>query len=77
MGSDPISLSATLAGARARLAHVMRMISGPSPDQGLVIARSHYDKLGGHDVHARDAETKLLRKLGRARIVLHSRIMVG
>jgi hypothetical protein len=63
-------------GARARLAHVMRMISGPSPDQGLVIARSHYDKLGGHDVHARDAETKLLRKLGRARIVLHSRIMV-
>jgi hypothetical protein len=52
------------------------MMSGPSPDQGLVIARSHYEKLGGHDENARDAEAKLLRKLGRARLVLHSRILV-
>jgi hypothetical protein len=61
-------------GLRAGLAHLLRMVSGPSADQGLVIARNHYEALGGHDVHARDAETRLLRKLGRARIVLHSRI---
>jgi hypothetical protein len=63
-------------GVRAGLSHLIRMISGPSPDQGLVIARSHYEKLGGHDENARDAEAKLLRKLGRARLVLHSRILV-
>lgn len=63
-------------GLRAGLSHLVRMLSGPSPDQGLVIARSHYEKLGGHDAAARDAEGKLLRKLGRARLVLHSRISV-
>ncbi len=63
-------------GAAAWLTHAMRKVSGPKPDQGLVILRSHYDKLGGHDANARDAEAKLLRTLGRARVVLRSRIMM-
>jgi hypothetical protein len=63
-------------GMRARFAHFARILSGPSPDQGLVIARSHYAKLGGHDASARDAEARLLRKLGRARIMLRSRIQI-
>ncbi|MBN9042340.1 MAG: glycosyl transferase [Rhizobiales bacterium 62-47] len=61
-------------GAAAWLKHAARAISGPKPDQGLVILRSHYDKLGGHDVNASNAETRLLRKLGRARVMLRSRI---
>lgn len=36
----------------------------PSPDHGLLIARSRYDMLGGHDASP-DAERALLRRLGR------------
>ncbi len=39
----------------------------PKPDQGLLIARRFYDAIGGHDGHT-EAETTLLRKLGRRRI---------
>src|SRR5947199_8789727 len=30
------------------LRFLVRMISGPSADQGLLIARDHYERLGGH-----------------------------
>jgi glycosyltransferase involved in cell wall biosynthesis len=40
------------------------------PDQGLLIARRHYDRIGGHRENAADAETDLLRRLGRRRIVM-------
>lgn len=63
-------------GPGARLADLTRLVSGPSPKQGLVIARSHYEKLGGHDANARDAEARLLRKLRRDRLTLHSRIQI-
>src|SRR3977135_1004032 len=33
---------------RDGLKFVARMIAGPSADQGLLIARDHYDRLGGH-----------------------------
>jgi hypothetical protein len=56
---------------------VARMITGPSADQGLLIAREHYDRLGGHAPDARRSEQRLLRQLGRARTVLRSRIMVA
>ncbi len=36
----------------------------PLPDQGLVIARSLYEAVGGHAAHA-DAEARLLGQLGR------------
>jgi hypothetical protein len=52
-------------------------ITGPSAEQGLLIARDHYDRLGGHAPDARRSEAKLLRRLGRSsRTLLRSRIMV-
>lgn len=41
---------------------------GPKPEQGLLIARSLYEAVGGHDA-SKDAEADLLRKLGRRRII--------
>lgn len=39
----------------------------PSPRQGLIIAKAFYEELGGHpDI---DAETALLRRIGRRRLV--------
>lgn len=53
-------------------------IMGPSADQGLLIARDHYHRLGGYVPDARRSEARLLRQLGRsARTQLRSRIMVG
>jgi hypothetical protein len=55
-----------------------RMIAGPSADQGLLIAREHYDRLGGYSPNARRSEARLLRRLGRSsRTMLRSRIMVA
>jgi hypothetical protein len=55
-----------------------RMIAGPSADQGLLIARDHYERLGGYAPDARRSEARLLRQLGRSsRTQLRSRIMVA
>jgi hypothetical protein len=52
-------------------------IAGPLTDQGLLIARDHYDRLGGYSPDGRRSEAKLLRQLGRAsRAQLRSRIVV-
>ncbi|RJF77735.1 glycosyl transferase [Rhodopseudomonas palustris] len=52
-----------------------RQLSGPRADQGLLIARDHYDRLGGHDPHR--SEGRLLRQLGRSsRTMLRSRIVL-
>jgi len=40
----------------------------PRPDQGLLIARRHYDALGGHLADKADPEIDLLRRLGRRHI---------
>ena len=58
---------------------VARRLVGPFGDQGLLIARDHYDRIGGSPPHARHAEARLLRRLGRSsRTMLRSRIvMVG
>src|SRR5580693_8886151 len=62
---------------RDGLRFVARMIAGPSADQGLLIAREHYDRLGGYAPDGRRAEARLLRQLGRSsRTLLRSRIMV-
>jgi hypothetical protein len=56
---------------------IARMIGGPSADQGLLIARDHYERLGGYAPNARRSEVRLLRRLGRSsRTLLRSRIMV-
>ena len=53
------------------------MLTGPSADQGLLIARDHYDRLGGHAPDARRSEARLLRQLGRSsRTLLRSRIVM-
>jgi hypothetical protein len=57
---------------------VARLIAGPSSEQGLLIARDHYERLGGYAPDARRSEAKLLRQLGRSsRTMLRSRIMVA
>jgi hypothetical protein len=67
--------------AEARLADrfkfLARMIAGPLTDQGLLIAREHYDRLGGYAPDARRSEARLLRQLGRSsRTLLRSRIVM-
>jgi glycosyltransferase involved in cell wall biosynthesis len=52
-----------LAGVRATIAR------GPRPEQGLLIARRLYDAIGGHSA-GDDAETAILRRLGRQRLVV-------
>jgi hypothetical protein len=62
---------------RDRLNSLTRLVTGPRDDQGLVIARDHYFRLGGHAPDARRAEAKLLRQLGRSsRILFRSRIVM-
>jgi hypothetical protein len=55
-----------------------RLIAGPSAEQGLLIARDHYERLGGYAPDARRSEARLLRQLGRSsRTLLRSRIRVA
>src|SRR5262249_60275025 len=54
--------------AEARLLDRLRFlarIAGPLTDQGLLIAREHYDRLGGYSPDGRRSEARLLRQLGR------------
>jgi hypothetical protein len=66
--------------AEARLRDRFRFlarIAGPLTDQGLLIARDHYDRLGGYSPDGRRSEARLLRQLGRAsRTLLRSRIVM-
>lgn len=65
------------AGFNERVGQLSRAIRGPSADQGLLIARAHYDGLGGYAPDARRAEARLLAKLGRSgRAMLRTRIFV-
>ena len=65
-------------GLRDSLKFVARMITGPSAEQGLLIARDHYDRLGGYRPDSRRSEARLLRQVGRrSRTMLRSRIMVA
>jgi hypothetical protein len=60
------------------LKFLARMIAGPWADQGLLIARDHYERLGGYAPNARRSEARLLRQLGRSsRTLLRSRIIVA
>jgi hypothetical protein len=63
---------------RDGLKFLARVIAGPSAEQGLLIARDHYDRLGGYRPDSRRSEARLLRQLGRSsRTMLRSRIMVA
>jgi hypothetical protein len=66
------------AGLRDTLKFLARTMAGPSAEQGLLIARDHYERLGGHAPESRRAEARLLRQLGRSsRTMLRSRIIVA
>ena len=63
---------------RDGLKGVARMIAGPFADQGLLIARDHYERLGGYAENASHSEARLLRRLGRSSLtLLHSRIIMA
>jgi hypothetical protein len=64
-------------GLRDVLWSVARKLVGPLGDQGLLIARDHYDRIGGYPPQARRSEARLLRRLGRSsRTMLRSRIVM-
>jgi cellulose synthase/poly-beta-1,6-N-acetylglucosamine synthase-like glycosyltransferase len=42
----------------------------PRPERGLLIAKSHYEALGGHRTSDRDPERGFMRRIGRRRIEL-------
>jgi len=64
-------------GIGSALRQMTRAMTGPSANQGLLIARTHYERLGGYAPGARGAEAKLLAKLGRGnRAMLRTRIFV-
>jgi hypothetical protein len=63
-------------GLRDIFRNLARRIVGPLGDQGLLIARDHYDRLGGFPPDARRSEQRLLRRLGRSsRTLLRSQIV--
>src|ERR1700729_1298775 len=49
---------------------IARMINGPSAEQGLLIAKDHYERLGGYAPNARRSEARMLRELGRSQRTL-------
>ena len=61
---------------RDRFASLARIVAGARTDQGLLIARDHYERLGGYAPDARGAEAKLLRQLRSSRVFLRSRIVL-
>jgi hypothetical protein len=64
-------------GWRDSFRFLARTIVGPLADQGLLIARDHYERLGGYAPDARRSEARLLRQLGRSsRTLLRSRIVM-
>jgi hypothetical protein len=64
--------------ARSLGTQLLRWLSRTSHDQGLLISRAHYQRLGGHPVASRRPEAKLLARLGRrARVRLQSRIVTS
>lgn len=59
--------------SRSTMAEIFALIASalaalPRSGQGLLIAKHHYDTLGGHRADAPDPEIDLLRRLGRRRI---------
>lgn len=47
---------------------LMRAVVGPAPQQGLLISRSHYERVGGHRAE-RDPQAALNRRIGRSALV--------
>jgi hypothetical protein len=70
--------------SRSRVTNALTLLATavgalPPPERGLLIAKSHYDALGGHRASDSDPERGLMRRIGRRRIeLLRSRVgMLG
>ncbi len=63
--------------ARQLLGVIAAALRGPHPDQGLLISRRAYERIGGHRAEAADPERDLLRRLGRRRIVTLRTAAIG
>jgi len=62
--------AAVFASEHGFFAAFRRKIFLPAPEQGLTLRKSFYDELGGHRADAADAETDLIRRIGRARLTI-------
>src|SRR3990170_3268311 len=62
---------------RDGLKFVARMLTGPSAEQGLLIAKDHYDRLGGYAPDAPRSEARLLRRLRPSSRPLPPRRVLG
>jgi glycosyltransferase involved in cell wall biosynthesis len=53
---------------------LMRLALGarPRPEQGLIIAKHHYERIGGHCDDTPEPEADLMRRLGRRIVMLRS-----
>jgi glycosyltransferase involved in cell wall biosynthesis len=67
----PPSVADLLRPGLAELVDLLRVAigGGARPEQGLLIARRHYDRVGGHPEGA-NAETAILRRIGRRRLAM-------
>jgi glycosyltransferase involved in cell wall biosynthesis len=52
-------------------------LRGPHPDQGLMLSRECYDRIGGHRDGVADPERDLLHRLGRRRLVTLRSAAIG
>jgi glycosyltransferase involved in cell wall biosynthesis len=62
---------------RQMLELVLAAVRGPHPDQGLMLSREYYDRVGGHRSETADPEAELMRRIGRRRIVTLRSAAVG
>lgn len=67
----PPGLADLLRPGLAELIALLRVIigGGARPEQGLLIARRHYDSIGGHP-DGTDTEAAMLRRIGRRRLTM-------
>lgn len=54
---------------REALSFLVAAVRTAQPEQGLLIAKSFYDELGGHSEGARDPQADFIRRIGRGRII--------
>ncbi len=62
---------------RQVLTLVAAALRGPHPEQGLMLSRAAYDRIGGHPVEATDPEAALLHRIGRRRIATLRSAAIG
>lgn len=59
-------------GAQMQMMSLLRQAvgGGLKPEQGFMLTKTTYDRLGGHDPNSADPEAQLIRKVGRKQIAV-------